>query len=398
MCYIFLSKHFRKFFLLTFISLFTTSGIAFAQTSTMSDAVKALMDSINKSDSIKKAQFTPSSTTYATTPPATAGQPEVINVISCDPENPKRSGLGDDMIITIKNPAAFIEESKKNGSRIVLFINNKVVKDVVYETNTEGIRFFMPNEGDVTKLWAYLMKSRGEDEFFEKNVSVSVGIETSDSLLTLEPLPTKIDGKPGRTYTLILVSKTWFVICVLFMLLLTILFIIIAMRSDMLRDTGTPPLTGRKPYSLARVQMAIWFLVIISSWLFLYVCLHHFDLLTESILILMGITAATGVGGLALDTNKSEEVTGRSEGFLKDLISDHSNISLFRFQNFAWTVVLVVVFIRSVLVYLKMPEFDTTLLLLMGISSGTYIGAKVTEKRGDEAADTPPPNDPPVNP
>jgi hypothetical protein len=312
----------------------------------------------------------------------------VIAVTSCDPEHPNRSGLGDDVIVKITNPNVFFEECRKDNGKVILFVNNRPVKDVAYEHTADGIRFFMPNEGDVLDLWEYLMKSRGKTEFFEKQVSVSVGIESPDTLLrSIDPIPTRIDGKPGRSYTLLLVYKTWFVICILFMLTIIILFIVIGRRTDMLRDTGPQPATGRKPYSLSRVQMAIWFLVIISSWLLLYVCLHHFDLLTEQILILMGITAGTGVGGLALDANKGQTPTTPSEGFLRDLISDHSNISLFRFQNLAWTIVLVVVFIRSVLVYLKMPAFDTTLLLLMGISSGTYIGAKVTEKRVAENAE-----------
>lgn len=323
-----------------------------------------------------------------TNPPVTPQPlPEVTKVVSCDPAHPNRSGLGDDILVTIKNAPTFFADAKDADAKVILFVNNKPVRDVVYEFTQDGVRFFMPNEGDVTELWDYLMGSRGEDEFFEKQVSVSVGLESLDSSLTaLDPIPTKIDGKGGRSLTLILVNKTWFVICILFMLTIVILFIVVGKRSDMLRDTGPDPVTGRKPFSLARVQMAIWFLVIISSWLLLYVCLHHFDLLSEKILILMGITSATGIGGLALDANKTKTVPAPSEGLLKDLISDHSNISLFRFQNFAWTLVLVVVFIRSVIVYLKMPEFDITLLTLMGISSGTYIGAKVTEKRGEEAA------------
>jgi hypothetical protein len=44
--------------------------------------------------------------------------------------------------------------------------------------------------------------------------------------------------------------------------------------------------------------------------------------------------------------------------------------------------VLGLVFIRSVLLQLVMPDFDTTLLGLMGISSGTYIGFKFPEKLG----------------
>lgn len=361
-----LQKYFyRSFFVL--ITFLLTNAFAFAQE--VKDTTKNLSPHNTNSPAVPQPE------------------PEVIKVVSCDPAHPNRSGLGDDIILTIKNAPTFFADAKDADARVILFVNNKPVKDVVYEFTQDGVRFFMPNDGDVTDLWVYLMESRGEDEFFEKQVSVSVGLESRDtSLAALDPIPTKIDGKGGRSFTLILVQKTWFVICILFMLTIIIMFIIVGKRSDMLRDTGPDPVTGRKPYSLARVQMAIWFLVIISSWLLLYVCLHHFDLLSEKILILLGITSATGVGGLALDANKTKIVPTPSEGLLKDLISDHSNISLFRFQNFAWTLVLVVVFIRSVIVYLKMPEFDITLLTLMGISSGTYIGAKVTEKRGEEEA------------
>jgi hypothetical protein len=374
-------KIFRKAFL--FIAFFFATGFAFAQD--LKDDTTAAVISAP----------VPGNDPPIPPPPIV---PTVTKVTSCDPEHPKRSGLGDDIILTLDNPAVFFQDAEEPNTRVVLFVNNKPVRDILYERTADGYRFFMPNEGDVTKLWDYLMASRGKGEFFEKQVSISMGIENLDTLVasSLDPIPTKVDGKPGRTYTLILVHKTWFVVCILVLLGLIIFFIAVANRTDMLRDTGPPPATGRKPYSLARVQMGIWFLVIISSWLLLYVCLHHFDLLNEKILILMGITAGTGVGGLALDTNKGHEVTTPSEGFFKDLISDHSNISLFRFQNFAWTIILVIVFIRTVIVYLRMPEFDMTLLTLMGISSGTYIGAKVTEKR--VAEDNPPPaNDQPTD-
>ena len=44
-----------------------------------------------------------------------------------------------------------------------------------------------------------------------------------------------------------------------------------------------------------------------------------------------------------------------------------------------WTIVLGVFFITSVLGKLAMPEFDTTLLALTGISAGTFIGFKIPE-------------------
>ena len=68
-----------------------------------------------------------------------------------------------------------------------------------------------------------------------------------------------------------------------------------------------------------------------------------------------------------------------SRGFFKDILSDASGVSFHRFQIFAWTVVLAFIFILEVLANLKMPEFSTTLLGLMGVSSGTYIGFKFPE-------------------
>jgi hypothetical protein len=72
---------------------------------------------------------------------------------------------------------------------------------------------------------------------------------------------------------------------------------------------------------------------------------------------------------------------GVSAGFLRDILSDSSGYSFHRFQIFAWTIVLGVIFVSSVYNGLTMPEFSTTLLGLMGISSGTYIGFKFPEQR-----------------
>ena len=72
---------------------------------------------------------------------------------------------------------------------------------------------------------------------------------------------------------------------------------------------------------------------------------------------------------------------GTSAGFLRDILSDSSGYSFHRFQIFAWTIVLGVIFVSSVYNGLTMPEFSTTLLGLMGISSGTYIGFKFPEQR-----------------
>jgi hypothetical protein len=70
----------------------------------------------------------------------------------------------------------------------------------------------------------------------------------------------------------------------------------------------------------------------------------------------------------------------RSEGFFKDILSDGVGYGFHRFQMVAWTVVLMIIFIRCVYQDLRMPEFDDKLLGLIGLSSGTYIGFKFPEK------------------
>jgi hypothetical protein len=62
-----------------------------------------------------------------------------------------------------------------------------------------------------------------------------------------------------------------------------------------------------------------------------------------------------------------------------DLLSDENGASFHRFQMAVWTIVLAMVFVRTVYTDLVMPAFDVTLLGLMGISSGTYLGFKFPE-------------------
>jgi hypothetical protein len=55
-------------------------------------------------------------------------------------------------------------------------------------------------------------------------------------------------------------------------------------------------------------------------------------------------------------------------------------ITFHRFQIVVWTLILGIVFVSEVLTKLAMPVFDSTLLALMGISSGTYLGFRVAAK------------------
>lgn len=82
-----------------------------------------------------------------------------------------------------------------------------------------------------------------------------------------------------------------------------------------------------------------------------------------------------------LHTLTAEKAPTVSSGFLRDILSDSSGYSFHRFQIFAWTIVLGIIFVSSVYNGLTMPEFSPTLLGLMGLSAGTYIGFKFPEQK-----------------
>ncbi len=195
------------------------------------------------------------------------------------------------------------------------------------------------------------------------------------------------------------------------------------------------------PYSLGRWQMAVWFVLVIGAFSYIWIVTGASDTITPTVLTLLGIGAGTALGAAAIDSaqmssasdklasilrdrttfalqidaiekdsrpnqdaNKMSELATLktlldkadadiqklklamrptvSKGWWYDMIRDESGAHSFhRFQIFVWTIVLVFLFIYSVWSRLSMPEFGTTLLAVMGISGGTYLGFKIPEKQ-----------------
>jgi hypothetical protein len=69
------------------------------------------------------------------------------------------------------------------------------------------------------------------------------------------------------------------------------------------------------------------------------------------------------------------------KGVMYDLIAENNLISFHRFQIFVWTLILGIMFVANVYNELAMPEFSATLLGLLGISAGTYVGFKLPETK-----------------
>jgi len=255
---------------------------------------------------------------------------------------------------------------------------------------------------------------------------ISVGLQGQSPLLT--------EGTARAAWLFVIGFNWWTVSWVLVFVILLVIFVVFAIFSNILRSPE-PEHTGRLPYSLSRTQAGFWLFLVAGSFVFIWVVTGDLSTLNASILALIGIsagtylasamledppgsqnpaggaplgqtpaassgagsgtasaagsspastTAATGAPTGASPTTKAHKVVGRLLGirfigvFLADILSDEQGVSIPRFQIFVWTIVLGIMFVVSVCNQLSMPEFNGTLLALMGISSATYVGAKLT--------------------
>jgi len=142
--------------------------------------------------------------------------------------------------------------------------------------------------------------------------------------------------------------------------------------TGLLRDSGA---TSR--FSLGRVQMAWWLVLIIGGFLFIWLLSGQWrGVVTTGAMALIGISATTGVAARLVDDPPSD---AESENFWLDIVSDGQNPALHRLQLIAWTILLGGIFVWTVIWTFAFPDFDANLLLLVGIVGGTYLGFKFRE-------------------
>jgi hypothetical protein len=236
----------------------------------------------------------------------------------------------------------------------------------------------------------------------------------------------------------------WFYgVAFVLVLLLLVALAWLGRTTNLLRDPGSRatapgPRPQGRPFSLSRVQMAWWFYLVVAAYVYICLVTKVSEVPTGSVLALLGISATTGLAAVSLDKNKRSEAEIErtdleteqealetridelrkqgthletalqqelqskelqlaevnaalsrqllrvakvsSRGLFWDLLSDGDGVSFHRFQMVVWTVVLGLVFAWQVHRDFSMPEFDPSLLALMGVYSGTYVGFKFPEK------------------
>ncbi len=385
-----------------------------------------------------QAPGTSPATTVSPTVNTTAPAPPRVSAIET-----RRAGLGDLVTLRVDNLATLVQQSKCAGAgvgvncqkqEIILFLNGRPLAGdgpevLLPEDNL--VQFHLSRKSGTDDLWEDLL---GSPQGFVKEVKASVGLANGYPL------------EGGQTMELIVMQEWWFWGCFILLAAVLLSTVYLARRTSLLRNSNRER-NDRKlyPYSLGRTQMAFWFLLVVISFLLIWLITGEYDAITSSTLVLIGIGAGTALGADLVDNNKNSTnddliadyrteqaaLTSRideiktalavdpkmtpgttelqpelvsqqarlgiveaalaqlqtqtlapcSEGFFKDILNDNHGISFHRFQIVVWTIVLGIIFIESVYSHLAMPEFSGTLLALMGISSGTYLGFKGTENK-----------------
>ncbi|HYK05823.1 MAG TPA: hypothetical protein VE974_29020 [Thermoanaerobaculia bacterium] len=354
--------------------------------------------------------------------------------------------LGHEARLRVTGLSKRIENEKLDLQSLVLVIDGRAFPGLSRRmVSTDIVAFDLKRTTETRDAWAALLGRPSAPERRNVGIRLSAGA-----------VPVEVPSPKDATATLVVYNETALRCALIGMLALLALFIWLARTSNIIRDSAPPkpPAGKKKPYSLARLQMAFWFFLVIAAFIFLWVITLTHDTLTPQALTLIGIGSGTALGAAVIETNKraaadtalvtllpqhakmtaelaglttvasnlhavaqaskvpadiaaaTEAAASRDEkaaqlaivvaeiadaqkglsepvstSFLMDILTDTNGISFHRFQMFVWTIVLGAVFIVSVWNALAMPPFNETLLALLGISAGTYLGFKVPERQ-----------------
>ncbi|WP_431200077.1 hypothetical protein ACQ86K_07170 [Mucilaginibacter sp. P19] len=159
-------------------------------------------------------------------------------------------------------------------------------------------------------------------------------------------------------------------------------FLAMGLKNNILKDDSN------LYYSLSRTQLLYW--TVIFSVTYLYICNETGALpdIPGSLLAILGISAATMATGKVIENDQKTKTEidpkAHSEGFFHDILSDRTSINIQRLQNVLFNILFGLIFIQKTVSSNLLPDFDNNILLMMGISAGTYAGLKATEPTKDQ--------------
>jgi len=217
-------------------------------------------------------------------------------------DNEKLAGLGDVLIIKInhlkdelaRQQALPPEAERIDPRKYTLFLDDMEVKKLYpigLDPEQGSLHFKLTRTDESKDVWGNLLAGQHSAKTPTK---ASVGLEGK------MPLPN------GQSFTLRIYNPVLLFFGVALFLVALVLFVQAARTKSILRDSGPPkPPEGKfRPYSLARVQVAWWFFIILASFLFIAFVTLDFDTISNSSLVLLGIGTGTALGAAMVDANR----------------------------------------------------------------------------------------------
>ena len=259
------------------------------------------------------------------------------------------------------------------------------------DPNQYGLDYFLPQPDttELTRLRDILSGSPWRDarHGFQRELSYTVSFSDSrgENLIA------------GGTMHYQIIRIPYLLVGFAFIAIVSIALFRLGKASTLLRDTPNGPCiipVQSRTYSMGRVQMAWWFFIVLISYIWLWIVAEGIPTMSAHALGLMGIGSATYLTAAGVDASK-QTVLGSSQGFWNDILSDAQGLALYRFQMLVFNVLFGILFLIYVVQNVAMPDLDTNILALLGMSAGTYAGFKIPEK---QTAATPPASDQQDNP
>ena len=298
-------------------------------------------------------------------------------------------------------------DSVKSSIEVLSFAGNKVDKAVI----GEKLKVRYTNRPDSGDLWIYIgivricklnpVKDDSElysfklEKVVEQDDTLSKHLNPknkSEISVKLSIGTDKDNIKPIADNFIIVFDKDkksrgWWSGITIFVIFFISIYIFTRKNCKILRDQGTQ--LEKPPFSLSRTQMAFWTFIILIAYFCVWWNTGGIIQITGQVLALLGISAGTTIGGYLMDREdiSNPKITKRHQenitisGFINNIISDANGLSIHRFQNVAFTIVIASYFLYEVWHNNTIPLLNDNLMILMGISSGTYLAIKKGENK-----------------